>query len=158
MVDLGRRGFLRGRSSAPSPLRPPWAGNEATFAQRCTRCADCLPACPQHILVAAPGAYPTVDFSKGECTFCGACVTACKPGALRREEGEPPWQVKAVLGDRCLPRQGVVCRLCGDLCEVRAIRFPPRLGGVLLPVVDSDLCTGCGACVAPCPVGAVSVR
>lgn len=158
MVDISRRAFLRGRSSSPPPLRPPWAGDEASFTQRCTRCGDCLPACPQHILVAAPGGYPTVDFTKAECTFCGACATACRPAALRREEGVPPWRVKAVIGESCLPQRGVVCRLCGDYCEVRAIRFPPRLGGVLLPVVNGELCTGCGACVGPCPVGAVNIR
>ena len=158
MVDISRRGFLGGRSSAPPPLRPPWAGDETTFTARCTRCGDCLSACPQKILLVGAGGYPAVEFSRGECTFCGDCLAACRSGALHREMGAAPWALKAVMGDACLPRQGVECRVCGEFCDGRAIRFPPRVGGIALPMVEAALCTGCGACVAPCPVGAVSIR
>lgn len=158
MVDVGRRGFLRGRNSLPDPLRPPWAGDESAFTARCTRCGDCLTACPQHILAIGPGGYPTVDFTRGECTFCGDCVAACRPAALRHNEGSAPWTIRAHMGEACLPRQGVECRVCGDYCDVQAIRFLPRLGGVAVPEVDTVRCTGCGACVAPCPVVAVALR
>lgn len=157
MVDVSRRGFLRGRSTLPPALRPPWAGSEADFAERCTRCGDCLPACPQAILAVGSGGYPTVDFRRGECTFCGACAEACRPAALLRRPDVPPWRLKAQIAPTCLPRQGVECRICGDFCDARAIRFPPRVGGAALAELDPDRCTGCGACVAPCPVGAISV-
>ena len=72
--------------------------------------------------------------------------------------GRPaPRQPVAVIGDRCLARHGVVCRSCGDACEARAIRFPPRLGGVALPTLDGEACTGCGECVAVCPAVAISL-
>ncbi len=159
MVDAGRRAFFRGRSRPREQIRPPWARREDEFIDRCTRCNDCLTACPQHILVAGDGGYPTVDFSAGECTFCADCLKACQPQALLRADPEQPaWPYKAVIGEDCLPRQGVECRVCGDFCDVRAIRFPPRLGGNPLPEIDAEKCTGCGACVAPCPVVAVSVR
>lgn len=70
MVDLSRRGFLRGRVRPKAEIRPPWALPESEFVDRCTRCNDCLKACPQGILVPGDGAYPTVEFSRGECTFC----------------------------------------------------------------------------------------
>lgn len=158
MVDLSRRGFLRGRSAAPPPLRPPWSGPEAGFAARCTRCGDCTAACPQAILAAGPGGYPTVDFSRGECTFCGDCAAACAPGALDRKREPLPWAIQAAISDPCLTRAGVECRVCGDFCDPRAIRFPPRAGGVAVPEVDAAACTGCGACLAPCPAGAVTLR
>jgi ferredoxin-type protein NapF len=63
----------------------------------------------------------------------------------------------AVIGEACLARRGVVCRSCGDACPERAIRFPPLLGHVALPVVVADACTGCGDCVAVCPVAAVTL-
>lgn len=158
MVDASRRGFLRGRPRPQAEIRPPWALAEEAFIDRCTRCNDCLKACPQKILVVGDGGYPTVDFSHAECTFCGDCVTACRPKALVRLADAPPWQRQAVISDACLARQGVECRICGDFCDVRAIRFLPRLGGSPLPEIDSELCTGCGACVAPCPSRAISIR
>ena len=92
-----------------------------------------------------------------ECTFCSDCVASCQPQALLRAEDQPPWSCKAVIGEDCLPRQGVECRVCGDFCDARAIRFPPRLGGSPLPAVDETRCTGCGACVAPCPTAAIAI-
>ncbi len=31
------------------------------------------------------------------------------------------------------------------------------MGGPFQPEIDVDACNGCGACIAVCPVGAVSV-
>lgn len=158
MVDAARRGFLFGR---PRPVaaqpRPPWALPEAGFIEQCTRCGDCLKACPTGILVAGDGGYPTVDFSRGECTFCGDCVSACRPQALVHEEGAAPWQRVAVVAPNCLAEQRVECRICGEFCDARAIRMSPRLGACPTPEIDADKCTGCGACVAPCPARAITV-
>ena len=66
MVDASRRGFLRGRPRPRAEIRPPWALTEPAFSARCTRCGDCLTACPQKILVAGDGGFPTVDFARGE--------------------------------------------------------------------------------------------
>lgn len=159
MVDLSRRGFFRGRPRPRAEIRPPWALPEADFIDCCTRCNDCLKACPAQILVVGDGGYPTVDFSRGECTFCADCVSACQPQALLRSSDEAiPWPYKARVSDACLPRQGVECRVCGDFCDAVAIRFQPRLGGNPLPDIDLEKCTGCGACVAPCPAAAISIR
>lgn len=156
MVDTSRRGFLRGRPSAPPPLRPPWALPESDFADRCTRCGDCIAACPTRILVVEAGGYPGVDFQRGECTFCGDCATACRTGAL--VGGGTPWRLSVLISESCLPRHGVECRGCQDACPSAAIRFQPRLGGPALPAVDAERCTGCGACAAPCPVQAIALK
>lgn len=154
-MDAGRRGFLRGRFAAPSPApaqRPPWARPEAEFIARCTRCDGCLTHCPTHIIVPRDGRYPGVDFSRGECTFCGECVRHCPSGALQQAEGAVPWSLKARIGGDCLAYQGVECRVCGEACDARALRFQPALGRPAQPEIDLARCTGCGACLAPCPV------
>jgi len=97
-----------------------------------------------------------MSFQSGECTFCGDCVTACKTGALLRADQARPWDLKAAISDTCVTHKGVECRICGENCEVSAIRFRPTLGGISKPQLEDNVCTGCGACVAPCPVGAVS--
>ncbi|MGL1832093.1 ferredoxin-type protein NapF [Rhodocyclaceae bacterium SMB388] len=158
-MSVSRRSFLRGRFRASEgALRPPWAKAAGEFEQCCTRCGDCTEACPTGIIKSGEGAYPIVDFGAGECTFCGDCVTVCEPGALRRVEGQGPWALKLSIAESCLARQGVECRVCGECCGASVIRFRPRLGGVSEPEPDVARCTGCGACVAPCPVGAIAME
>jgi ferredoxin-type protein NapF len=61
------------------------------------------------------------------------------------------------ISEACLARAGVVCQSCGDACPEQAIRFTLRRGGPPLPSLDENRCTGCGACVPVCPVGAISL-
>ena len=153
-----RRNFLRGRfSTSKGPVRPPWSLAESDFLRACTRCGDCLNACPTKVITDRDAGYPSIEFAAGECSFCGDCVTACKTGALKRIDGRLPWSAQASYGDQCLAQRRIECRICGDQCEVQAIRFPLRAGGIAIPLIDSSACTGCGACVAPCPVGAMTV-
>jgi len=166
-MEPARRGFLRGRLPVPGGvvLRPPGALEESAFQKACTRCRGCLDACPTRIVRGGGGGYPEVDFTQGECTFCGACIAACTPRALVGTGGPPEvsavralWSMRAQLDEGCLARHGVECRVCGEVCPERAIVFRPRLGGVALPALDVAQCTGCGACVAPCPARAISME
>jgi ferredoxin-type protein NapF len=158
MVDISRRRFLRGDfSGSKTAARPPWALAEADFAGACTRCRACIDACPEHILAPDAEARPVVDFDRGACTFCGACVDTCLPRALVKREGEAPWPLKARIQESCLARANVVCRACGEACPVQAIRFRPVVMAAALPEVDAGLCTGCGACFAPCPSRAILI-
>lgn len=149
---------MRGDFKARQKIqRPPWALAEEAFLAACTRCGECIAVCPTKILVKVRG-YPEVDFKRGECTFCGDCAAACKDGALPLAGSTGvPWRIRAVIAESCLPRRGVECRSCGDYCAEEAIRFSPRLGGPPVAEVERDACTGCGACVAPCPVAAISL-
>lgn len=156
LENPSRRALFRGRSTGPSPLRPPWALAEDEFISRCTRCDACIDACPESILSRGDGGFPTVDFTRGECTFCQACADACVPHALSSGL-RAPWAIRANVDDSCLALRGVHCQTCRDACPHDAIRFPMR-SGVPRPLVEAAACTGCGACVAPCPVAAISVK
>lgn len=154
-MDVSRRRFLGGRVPGPTPFRPPWGAAESLFLDRCTRCNDCLKACPTQLLVAGQGGYPQADFADAHCTLCGDCARVCSTGAIGRDVEQAPWSFGIAIGEGCLAAQGVECRVCGELCDTAAIRFRPRIGGAPLPEVDNTLCTGCGACIAPCPVTAI---
>ena len=154
-MDVSRRRFLGGRKPGPAPFRPPWSVAEARFANTCTACDDCLKACPTGLLQRGEGGLPVADFSAAACTFCGDCARACTTGAIGRDTTAAPWAFGIAIAEGCLAAQNVECRVCGEACDVSAIRFRPRIGGVPLPEVDNTACNGCGACIAPCPVSAV---
>jgi ferredoxin-type protein NapF len=155
---LARRGFLRGEfGSRRAPMRPPWAIAEAAFVDTCTRCDRCIASCPTRLLVRGSGGFPQADFGRAECNFCGECVSVCRDGALRRESDNRPWALAVTISQACFAYGRVVCRSCGDVCEVRAIRFRPCLGGAAKPEIDPSACTGCGACIRVCPTGAVGI-
>ncbi len=141
-----------------SVIRPPWAISESKFLDICTGCDACIDICPTSILKKARGGYPIVDFSNNECTFCGDCAAVCKPRALQNNEFNPPWTLTASVNSSCLSSAGVACRVCGERCDARAITFRLAVGGKATPLIESSRCTGCGACVAPCPVDAVQIQ
>lgn len=158
MTNSSRRNFLFGRfSKSKGPQRPPWALAEDGFLEACTRCGECVKVCPTQIISDRENGYPIVDFTEGECTFCGECVTACKSGALVAGKGQLPWTIRAAVGEFCLAKQGIECRVCADRCAENAIHFPPQAGRISVPEIDPDRCTGCGACVGACPSRAIAL-
>lgn len=159
-MDLNRRLFLRGRvlHEPQVAFRPPWSVvPDSLFATRCTRCADCVRACPRQVLKSGDGGFPTIDFTSAGCSLCGDCARACTTAAIAPDEKPEafPWRVK--ISDACLTRHGVECRICGDACDAGALRFAPALGGIAQMRIQLESCTGCGDCVAICPVKAVSM-
>jgi len=163
MGTTNRAEFLRGNFSGQSrTLRPPWALPESGFVDRCTRCGDCLTACPQRILEKGRGGFPQVNFTWGECTFCGDCLRACAAGAFavtpQQTASHAPWSARAAIDSGCLAMRGVECRSCGDQCTAAVIRFRLVVGGSAMPELDAVACTGCGACFAVCPVQAINIR
>ncbi|MCB1906791.1 MAG: ferredoxin-type protein NapF [Rhodocyclaceae bacterium] len=152
-----RRQFLRAPiSAATPPRRPPNAVHEHRLALLCDACGECVAACPTDIIVLRDG-LPELDFSRGECRLCGDCARACKPAALAPADAVR-LDLRARIGATCLAIRGVECRICGDHCEAGAIRFRPARGGIRLPEIVPDACTGCGACFAPCPEAAIDIH
>jgi ferredoxin-type protein NapF len=80
-----------------------------------------------------------------------------RPSPADPQDAEPSGPRVARIGGACLSFGGVECRVCGDHCGARAIRFRPLGRGRWFPDLDEQLCDGCGDCAAPCPVGAVAL-
>jgi ferredoxin-type protein NapF len=148
---------MLGRAGKTPAIRPPWAKEESLFVEVCSRCDKCISACPEKIIIRADGGFPALAFSQGECTFCEKCVEVCLDGAFVAVKDSAPWNHVVKIGSECIVFKGVVCMSCRDQCEPRAIRFTPVIGGLSPPILDETLCSGCGACIAPCPSKAISV-
>lgn len=152
-----QRGDLRGRKS---DLRPPWALSEPAFSIACNGCGECVTACEQKIIFLSPNKLPRLNFSRGGCTFCGECSSACETGAIKRahEPGELPWTVQAGITDSCLEKRGANCMRCFEECEYDAIVARQSSGGQRKVQIDKLVCTGCGMCIATCPVDEITLE
>jgi len=153
------------RRKAPPPLRPPGAISEAAFLQDCTRCGDCITACPyQAIRIAdarwgAAAGTPIVDPVLSPCLQCAdaPCITSCGPKVLQRQPDTPLPAMGTARIDpySCLAHQGTTCSACREQCPVPgAIRIEAGR-----PTVVTEVCTGCGVCayVCPAPRNAVAI-
>lgn len=163
------------RSVHPQLIRPPGAGNETEFLDRCVRCGECLKVCPTNALQPAlfeagvegmfsPRLVPRMGYCEYNCTLCGEL---CPTGAIRRlalVEKQRTAIGKAEFDkDRCLPyAKGTSCMVCEEHCPIpdKAIRFREAEAKteqgekvvVKQPYVERDLCIGCGICETKCPL------
>ncbi|KPN76868.1 ferredoxin-type protein NapF [Shewanella xiamenensis] len=154
-INHSRRSLFSRRKSLA--IRPPWVREGVEFTDICTRCSACITACETKIIFKGDGGFPEVSFKDNECTFCTQCATVC-PEEKLFDLTQTPWQHIAAIQDNCLTFQGIWCQSCKDACEPRAISFTLSVGKAPMPKIDTSLCTGCGACVAPCPNQAISIK
>lgn len=141
-------------------LFPPGAVDD--YPAACTSCGDCVTACPVHAIVLAPderseNPLAVIAPASQACVMCEdlPCIQACDDGALLMppvEEGEkvpfPDIGVARVQESRCLAFNGSLCMICFDACPLK--RSALRLHRAR-PVINEDVCTGCGQCEFLCP-------
>lgn len=155
-TQITRRSFLRGttENETEAGIRPP-GSSSGQFQELCNQCGDCISNCPETVISIDANGYPTLDFSDGHCTFCGACAEACQSEALIAAKADTsPWRAK--VEPTCWSLNGVTCRMCQDACGRSAIRFQLMTGGRAQPLIELEACTGCGACSTVCPADAIS--
>jgi len=159
MASVSRRQFLRGHFRKNDfVLRPPWAVPEEQFIEMCTRCDECISICPEKVIQKGQGGFPEIIFDRSGCEFCEDCLAVCKPKALnKRNDESKPWFIKADINTKCITYQGTICRTCGEACDDEAIHFKLEPGKVGEPILTADNCTGCGFCIAMCPVDAIAI-
>lgn len=153
-ASISRRTFLTGGNEQPVPRIVPPGMMDGGLAS-CTGCGACVQACPTAIIVMV-AAKPSLDFMAGECLLCGDCATVCPEPVFDRAV-PPTFSHVVAISDDCLALNGVSCMTCRDACPQAAIMFRPRIGGPFFPELRESACTGCGACIAPCPAQAITI-
>jgi ferredoxin-type protein NapF len=149
---------------ASRPLRPPGATEELTFRGVCTRCGNCVRACPAGIIERDLGQNgwaslltPTLRFRHDYCREdCVRCTEACPSRALARLSLQEKASVRLGLPrvdmKVCLLADDRECSVCRSRCPYDAIRYVfSEADYTLTPQIDREKCTGCGACEAACP-------
>jgi ferredoxin-type protein NapG len=146
-------------------IRPPYALAELEFLLSCTRCGDCIEACPHTVLFplsarlgARVGTTPAMDLINKGCHLCEdwPCVSACEAGALSMPETDegserPQLPVLARVSintQTCFPYSGPECGACEASCPVP----DALLWDQQRPHINEDKCVGCGLCREACIV------
>ena len=176
---LGWAGYVQEAKSAPLTLRPPGAVKESDFLKMCIKCGQCAEACPYDTLIIAkpgdnkPVGTPYFIARDIPCYMCEdiPCVPVCPTGALDVDsvsdvkDGKKELEIrKAQMGmaiidkHSCVAFWGIQCDACYRACPLldKALKLEykqnKRTGkhAYLLPVIDENVCTGCGLCEHAC--------
>ena len=140
--------------------RPPGAVQESKFLAGCTRCNECVRACPHHAIVHAPermreaAGTPIILADHQPCLMCAdyPCIAACQPGVLTDSVPQVMGTAR-IISQTCLAHHGTTCTVCVERCPVPgAIELAAGK-----PRINEQICTGCGVCryVCPAPQNAV---
>jgi len=173
-------GMADGLKASELSLRPPGALKEKDFVKACIRCGSCVEACPYDSLVLATPddntaiGTPYFEARKIPCYMCTdvPCVEECPSGALDAALLSPKDENlaesmdinKARMGiavvdqNNCIAFWGIQCDACYRACPLigEAItldfRRNERTGkhAYIEPVVNREICTGCGMCEHAC--------
>ena len=188
-VRVGRRTFLgfaaggaaglaygktiKGRTPVTA-IRPPGSAHR-NFNALCSRCGNCMKACPYGLIVPDLGSTgvdglftPVLKFrsqntAQEEFCFqgCTACTQVCPSGAIRFLKAEEKLQTAIGLAKidkkKCIAwEKAEYCVVCQEFCPYQAIT-ETRQKGVNCPTVDADKCRGCGACESQCPAQPIAI-
>jgi MauM/NapG family ferredoxin protein len=151
----------------PRVCRPPGALPEIEFLMACTRCGECVKACPAAAILTLnneaglAAGTPFLDANRYRpCVSCAdaPCMPACPTGALR----VVPIQ-EATIGTARLNRE-VCVAWTGESDCARCLKACPWPDDALVvddegrPWIDARSCNGCGLCVHACPTGPRAIR
>lgn len=156
VVERKLEGFL------PSGLTPPWALETGSFLATCEKCGACGEICPKGVIYYHTsdnkifGGTPYLDFKRSFCDYCGECVKVCPSGALNFENGSKDLGVAILSKELCLVESENCSGNCVGSCPESAILFDLSSPGGF-PIVDAEVCNGCGACIKYCNGSAIRV-
>lgn len=147
------------------PVVPPGALSVKNMKDHCTACQLCVSACPNNVLVPSRSLstfmQPEMTFEDGYCRpECVECSQVCPAGAIKpitaADKSAIAIGIAVWIKNNCVVNTDEVqCSNCEYHCPTKAItlvdRDPGYTDSLKIPVVDKELCIGCGACENLCP-------
>ncbi|MBW1819970.1 MAG: 4Fe-4S binding protein, partial [Deltaproteobacteria bacterium] len=147
-------------------IRPPGALPEMGFLAQCSRCGECMAACPTNTLqpiwldagfmgLFSPGLNLRRSYCSPECRMCGeVCPTDAIRSLLKNERIWAKTGTAVIFRRKCLAwEQQKSCMVCDEVCPYKAVEFRKEPGNpVPVPQVREEKCAGCGYCEHFCPV------
>ncbi|ARJ56560.1 ferredoxin-type protein NapG [Campylobacter cuniculorum] len=162
-------------------LRPPGGEDEERFLSECIRCGLCVKACPYDTLKlanlfdSAKNGTPFFEPRKTACELCEdiPCIRDCPTGALdkkylKMDKGYAQLKMGIAVVDNanCIAHWGIQCDACYRACPLidKALKVELKHNErtakhvFMVPVVDNDICVGCGKCEKVCITEKPSIR
>lgn len=162
---LSKRFALGGNKEQNYAILPPGVKDQDSFSAVCTRCYACVHVCPTRVLtVKFPqnrtlGQFfqPELDTSMSYCDeSCHDCSKVCPSGAILPLSLE--LKKNRQIGIARVEREGCLawadkrfCMVCDEFCPYDAIETSMSNDKIPRPVVDENICRGCGSCQNACP-------
>ncbi len=131
-------------------LRPPGAVEETLFLDRCTKCSDCVDACPFDVIRHHKiDETPVIVAEESPCQLCEdfPCIDACETDALLPISviSDVEMGLAKLSNHECTAAHG--CNACVSKCPQEAIIMNFSIFQIS---VLEDRCVGCGICQQIC--------
>lgn len=157
-----------------TPITPPGSRGIWHLSDHCTACQLCVAECPNDVLRPSGDLshfmQPVMSYERGYCRpECTRCSHVCPAGAILPIA--PPQKSSIQIGHAVWSKENCVvltdkveCGNCARHCPVGAISMEPAEGLwdgkseniPVVPIVNTELCIGCGACEFVCPANPYS--
>ena len=148
-----------------TPISPPGAKGARHLLKHCTSCHLCISKCPSKVIKPAFLEYgigglmqPMMCYENGFCNYdCTVCADVCPNEALHQLSVEKKHRTQIgrvvfVEGLCIVHTEGTNCGACSEHCPTQAVKMERYKDGLTIPVINPDICIGCGGCEFICPV------